>query len=91
METVVVKDTRLRSALLLTASMGLAAGGGLMAAAARSSAESLIGWGAAAFFGAGVPLFAWQLLDARPRLILDERGIFDRTNGMGWVPWSEIA
>ncbi|GGA37572.1 hypothetical protein GCM10010981_28410 [Dyella nitratireducens] len=43
------------------------------------------------FFGAGIPLFLWQLLDARPRLVIDDQGVFDRTLGVGVIPWSEIT
>lgn len=43
------------------------------------------------FFGAAVVLFSWQLMDARPRLIVDDHGVFDRTLGVGVIPWSEIT
>lgn len=55
------------------------------------STDVWIGWMSILFFGAGVPLFVKQLLDARPRVILDESGVFDRTLGVGTIPWDEIT
>lgn len=43
-----------------------------------------------AAFGFISLLRIWILLDRRPRLIIDDEGIFDRTNRMGLIPWSEI-
>src|SRR5438876_97609 len=59
---------------------------------------------AALFRGNGSPLFAielvsalscgvlavWLLLDSRPQLVLDDRGILDRRLRVGRIPWSRI-
>lgn len=74
--------------LLLIASMGFVAGGALIV---WKGEAPLVGWTSILFFGAGVLVFAWQLVDARPRLVINEQGINDRTLGIGMIPWSEIA
>lgn len=50
-----------------------------------------VGWIALVVGGAGALFGAWQFYDARPRLIIDDRGILDRTFGIGLIPWSDIA
>ena len=50
----------------------------------------VVGWANVLFFGAGVVLFVWQIVDRRPRLVIDDDGVFDRTLGAGVIPWSEI-
>ncbi len=43
-----------------------------------------------AFFGPGALLLAWQVIDLRPRLIIDSDGVIDRTLGVGRIDWSDI-
>jgi hypothetical protein len=75
--------------LLLMSALGFVVAGVFLVARGRS-AEVWVGWMCIAFFGAGIPLFARQLFDARPRVVLDEDGVFDRTLGVGTIPWSDI-
>jgi len=49
-----------------------------------------VGWMNIIFFGAGSLVFLWQIFDSRPRLIIDERGILDRTLGVGVIHWADI-
>lgn len=49
-----------------------------------------LGWLAVVLFGLGIPLFIWQIIDPRPRLVVDEHGVFDRTLGVGRIAWSDI-
>lgn len=44
----------------------------------------------ALLFGAGTLATAGHLMDRRPRMILNDEGIVDRTLGMGLIPWSAI-
>ena len=37
-----------------------------------------------------IPIFLWQIFDSRPRLILDEDGVIDRTLGVGKIFWKDI-
>jgi hypothetical protein len=52
--------------------------------------QVVLGWITAGFFALGPAVFLWQLIDPRPRLIIDEHGIYDRTFGVGWIAWSDI-
>lgn len=42
------------------------------------------------FFGLGLIVFLRQIFDARPRIVVDERGIFDRTLSVGIIEWQDI-
>jgi hypothetical protein len=90
MTPISIKASRLKYTLLLIVSIGFVAGGVFIVGHSASD-EAWIGWMNIVFFGAGIPLFSWQILDARPRLVIDDRGVFDRTLGVGVIPWSEIT
>ncbi len=64
---------------------------GLMMVTDTKSRNVWNGWGCLIFFGACVSSFARQLFDSRPRLVLNDEGVFDRTLGVGVIPWSEIT
>jgi hypothetical protein len=53
--------------------------------------ERPVGWLGVALGAVGVPIFLRQIFDRRPRLVIDERGIFDRSLRVGVIPWSEIT
>jgi hypothetical protein len=42
------------------------------------------------FFGMGGVVAVWQLVDSRPRLVIDERGVVDRTLGVGRIDWRDV-
>jgi hypothetical protein len=72
--------------LLLGAGAFVAAGAFIL----LSGGPTLVGWLSIIFFGAGIPLFALQILDRRPRLKIDDTGIVDRTLGVGKIAWEDI-
>jgi hypothetical protein len=39
----------------------------------------------------GIPVLLWQVLDSRPYLIVDERGVWYRPFGLGFIPWPSIT
>lgn len=84
----VVRSSRLRYLLLLAVSLAFVAIGALLVV---RTPHAIVGWLNVVFFGAGAATFLWQVVDARPRLVIDERGVFDRTLGVGVIPWSEIV
>ena len=86
----VVKSSRIKFAFLILVAAGFVILGVFILVKGKST-DAWIGWSSIAFFGLGIPLFAKQLFDARPRVILDEAGVFDRTLGVGIIPWSEIS
>jgi hypothetical protein len=85
MEKLVIKNSRWRPTLLLAASCGLVFVGGFLVYRGE-----MFGWVPLLFFGAGIPIFVWQIADARPRLIIDERGVMDRTLGVGRIEWADV-
>lgn len=66
--------------------------GGLMLAFPKSGGwqETLAGWSGVIFFGFALIVFLRQILDLRPRIIIDERGIFDRTLSVGIIEWQDV-
>ena len=90
MEPIVIGNSRWKYVLLLVVCLGFVAGGVFILMMDRSPKNLAGGWGCIVFFGAGVPIAVWQIFDSRPRLIIDENGINDRTMGVGLIPWSEI-
>ena len=85
---VAIRASRLKAAWSLLLAIGLVATRILLVRAGRDRA---VGWAGIVLFGAGIPIFLRQLLDARPRLVIDERGVFDRTLRVGVSPWREIT
>ncbi|MCR5887354.1 hypothetical protein LRS06_06080 [Hymenobacter sp. J193] len=50
----------------------------------------LMAWACVGFFGLGIPVGIFQLLDRRPQIIINEVGIFDRTTYKGFINWDII-
>lgn len=48
------------------------------------------GWFVALFFGLGIPVGLFHLLDRRPQIIINENGIWDRTTNQDEVKWEQI-
>ncbi len=55
-----------------------------------STKSVLVGASLVLFFGGCAVVFAFQLRDTRPRIIIDDRGVFDRTLRVGVIPWDQI-
>ena len=49
-----------------------------------------IGLASVIFFGASLLIFIRQIFDSRPRIEIDDRGVFDRTLGVGVIEWRDI-
>jgi hypothetical protein len=49
-----------------------------------------VAWGTIVFFGGIGLLFLRPALDSRPRLVIDDSGVLDRTLKLGLIPWAEI-
>ena len=50
----------------------------------------IMGWLCACFFGLGIPVGLFHLLDRRPQIIINENGIWDRTTNQDEVKWEQI-
>ncbi len=57
----------------------------------RASTSAPLGWLATIALAAGIPVLLASLLDTRPHLIVDERGIWYRPFGLDSIPWTAIA
>lgn len=57
----------------------------------NDSEARVVGLLCTVFFGLCVAVFIFQLFDAKPRIIIDDAGILDRTLGVGLIPWTEIT
>lgn len=90
MPPLVLKPSRLKYFGLLILTLGFVALGAFLVRKADSRAL-WIGWTNIVFFGAGAVLFVRQIVDTRPRVVIDENGIFDRTLGVGVIPWAAIV
>lgn len=94
-----IDGSRSRYALLLAAALAfvvvavliLLRGTRLAASLPGTSFETFVGWAGVAFFGACALVFARQLFDPRPRIVIDNAGVLDRTLGVGVIPWDEIC
>jgi len=87
MKTIEIKSSRGKYFALLFGAIGFVAGGAFIL---LIGGPKLIGWASIIFFGAGIPLSIWQILDRRPRLKIDDTGIVDRTLGVGKIAWEDI-
>ena len=85
MEKLIIQNSRWKHVLLLIGCIGFVIAGIWMVVAGKP-----FGWLAILFFGSGIPISIWQILDSRPRLIIDELGVLDRTLGVGLIAWDDI-
>lgn len=85
MEKLMIKNSRWKYIALLIGCIGFVCAGIFMVIDGN-----WFGLAAIIFFGSGIPIFIWQLIDSRPRLIIDDNGILDRTLGVGRIAWSDI-
>ena len=49
-----------------------------------------MGWFITSFFGLGIPISIFTLLDKRPQIIINENGIWDRTTKQKEIKWEQI-
>ena len=85
MEKLIIKNSRWKHVFLLIGCIGFVVAGVWMVFAGKP-----FGWLAIVFFGSGIPISIWQMADSRPRLIIDEHGVLDRTLGVGRIAWGDI-
>jgi hypothetical protein len=90
MTPIALGPSRGRLALLLLVSLAFVFGGVVIVLLHADFRATLAGWSSIVFFGGCGAVFVTQLLDARPRIVVDETGVFDRTLRVGVIPWREI-
>lgn len=90
MDPRLIANSRRQYLLYCLLSLVLVAGGAFSLISAERTREVWIGWTSIILFGACAVVCGFQFVDLRPRLRIDDRGIDDRTLGVGLIPWSEI-
>lgn len=85
----VLRNSRWRYGVFLLGSLVFVAAG-VFSVFAEGRVGAWIGWSSILFFGGCSLVFVQQIIDTRTRLELNERGIFDRTLGVGLIPWSDV-
>jgi hypothetical protein len=88
MKPIIIKNSIWLHILLIIACLAFVAAGILIIK--LMPGKQLVGWLAIIFFGGGALLPLWLIADRRPRLIIDEKGIYDRTLHIDKIPWNEI-
>src|SRR5438093_3122987 len=91
MERIFDQSSRLRLFFLALAGACFVAGGVFLLALDKSPEGTLVGWKSIVFFGGCTLVFLWQLFDTRPRLIIDDRGVWDQALKVGVVEWHDIS
>ena len=87
MEPIVIAQSRLKWIVFLIVSLLFVAAGALLLAIGESPLKA---WGTMVFFGGCALVFAWQIIDSRPRIVISDDGIVDRTLKVGVIEWSDI-
>ena len=90
MPLLIVKNSIGKYLLYGLLSLVFVAGGIFILSVGKDLKATLIGWSCIIFFGFGLLVFLRQILDTRPRIVIDENGIFDRTLGVGVIEWQDI-
>ena len=85
MEPLVFRPAR---AKLLLGSLGFVGGGAGMVLDERAA---IVVWMSVLFFGGCAAVAVAQLVDTRARLVVDDRGVFDRTLEVGVIRWEDIV
>ncbi len=89
MDKLTIGTARLKCVFYLIGSLGFVIAGLFILTMHRPGAEQAA-WPAIMFFGAAIPVFVWQLLDTRPRLVIDDNGVYDRRLKIGVIPFADI-
>jgi hypothetical protein len=84
-EPIVLRTARQKLLLLLVVSLAFVAVG-LWSVRDRK----WMGLAPAIFFGGCALVFIRELLDTRPRIVIDDVGVFDRTLKVGVISWDDI-
>jgi hypothetical protein len=82
-----VRSSSVRWVLMLIGALAFVAGGVFML---RTDASAPAAWAAIVFFGACGLMAIVQILDRRPRLVIDDRGVLDRMLNVGVIEWHDI-
>jgi hypothetical protein len=88
MERLVVQSARAHWVPTLIASLSFVVAGAFILVMGD---QTLVGWMGIIFFGGCAIAAALQINDRRPRLVIDDRGVLDRTLKIGVIQWHDIS
>lgn len=91
MNQVVIKTSVWKTILTLLVSLLFVTGGVFLIFAGKTQSAKVVGIISIVFFGFGFFVLLRQGLDRRPRIVIDEEGVTDRTLGVGRINWEDIA
>lgn len=57
----------------------------------KETFDYFMGWFITSFFGLGIPLGIFALVDKRPQIKINENGIWDRTTKQNEIKWEQIT
>ena len=87
MKTIEFRKSNVFLLVNLLGSLGFVAAGIFLLATGKNLLAS---WMSIIFFGACALVIGHQLFSTGPRLVIDQRGVYDQTLGVGVIPWDRI-
>jgi uncharacterized protein YjeT (DUF2065 family) len=90
MNETIIKTSVWKSVCLLLICLMFVVGGIFILFVGKNWRAFFIGLASFSFFGFGFVVLIRQTLDRRPRIIIDETGVTDRTLGVGKIDWDDI-
>lgn len=90
MSEIIIKTSIWKSFCFLLICLAFVAGGVFILFAASDWFYFLVGLSSVIFFGLGFVALLRQAADRRPRIVIDEIGVTDRTLGIGRIDWDDI-
>ena len=89
MEDIVVRSSRANWTIRLLGCLVFVIGGMLMLG--EVDAPRIVAWSSIIFFGGCALVAVREMVDRRPRIVVDDRGILDRTLRVGVIEWRDIV
>lgn len=90
MPEIIVKTSIWKSVFFLLICLMFVAGGIFILFVGKDGRAFFIGLANVVLFGLGFIVLLRQAADRRPRIVIDENGVTDRTLGIGRIDWDDI-
>lgn len=90
MQEVKLYNSIMKNLLFLLICLVFVISGFWMVSTSTNNINFIIGIISILFFGLGLIMFPKQILDRKPRIIINDEGIYDRTLKVGIIEWRDI-
>ena len=90
MDKIEIKFSRTKLIFLALLALIFVVGGIFILSVAKDLRGKVIGWTSIIFFGFGLIVFLKQIMNTKPRIILDDEGIEDKSLDIGKILWDDI-